>query len=228
MERLHFLLSLSSNLPLVRSECLRGNLFTSELMSRGDREEIETLIYLSFLRIPRSMLSYLPPRFQFESVLQFYYQELEILDHCFHRPTLLSTLDSFWTTDPSNKGNETSELSFLALVFAILLGSACMLTKDRWHLIGVQNESLEEYDEILEKWNLAYLTLLAASDWIQQPNLYSLQSVITVRRAIWRRSRFAFSFSLNTLALRAAEFIGFGMLGSASELLDCRFAFISM
>lgn len=159
------------------------------ILNRKHHQE-SSFIFLFVLYIPRSMISYLPRRPQFDSMIQFYYLESEITDNCFHRPTLLSSLNSFWATDPSNKGNDTTDLSFLALMFALLLGSACLLPKDRWSEIGVRNESLEEYDEILEKWNLAYLTLLAASDWIQTPNLYAIQSVIVNRKFQWRRSRF--------------------------------------
>lgn len=190
-----FLLLLSSRVLSLRLVRGRGQRCTSGYISRGEREEIERnahpLIYLSFLCVPSSMISYLPTRSQVDKIIEFYLVELEITDHCFHRPSLLSSINSFFTTDPSNKGNDTTELSFLSLIFALLLGSACMLSKDKWSELGVSNESLEEFDEILEKWNLAYLTLLAASDWVQSPNIYAIQSVIVVRRFYWKRSRYA-------------------------------------
>lgn len=151
----------------------------------------------------KALISYLPPRPQFDTMIEFYYQELDVMDHCFHRGRLLSSLNSFWTTDPSNKGTDTKELSFLALLFALLLGSASILTKDRWHMIGVRNESLEDFNEILEKWNLAYLTLLAASDWVQTPDINALQSVIVVRREFEEERR------IRPLFLRFLTFIFF-------------------
>lgn len=70
-------------------------------------------------------------------------------------------------------------------------------------MIGVRNESLEDFNEILEKWNLAYLTLLAASDWVQTPDINALQSVIVVRREFEEERR------IRPLFLRFLTFIFF-------------------
>lgn len=141
----------------------------------------------------KSMITYLPPRSQVDNLVDFYFLELDLADHCLHRPTFLKSLNEFWATDYSIRGSEGSDLTFLALIFAMLIGSACLLPKERWVEIGVANESLEHFDEILEKWNLAYLTLLSASDWLQTPTIYAIQGVIIARRYYWRKSRFSSS-----------------------------------
>lgn len=108
------------------------------------------------------------------------------------------------------------DLSFLALLFAVLSASAEYRTSSELVRYGFASNE-ESMDMTLESYYCSSITLLGLSDFGERPSMNGLSSIVALSHYAFARRKQQSYGALVVMSLRLAEVLGIHKLGSALD-----------
>jgi len=167
-------------------------------------------------KIVKDLVATLPGPAILDSMAAFHFREIEPMDASIHQTTFYQSLSKFWMSinDPQE---EFSDLPFTALLFSLCADVGSLLSKEEVSRLGIlPPEYGGDISILLDRWHSASWSLLCMSQFFSSPTMEGFQTTIRMKAFAQRQGRWSFYINLAAAALRAAEVLGWGQLGTAT------------
>lgn len=164
------------------------------------------------------LISNLPKPAIVDRLVEFYYDEFEVVRGSMHWPTFRGELSKFWKSVLDPNPLPEPDLSFASLLFSVLTCAASFMHVSELEDLGITlPDGQDSYLQLLDDFHSASMVFLRFSQFLEKPHLNGLLSIIAMRIYSHRRNKWTTYCLMSSMAMRAAEIMGLDKMGTAFE-----------